>query len=50
VLRSAPVTVIPTAGAHTYKLVVTRTSGTGTFSSNADATRSAFILVEDIGV
>jgi hypothetical protein len=44
------ITFVPTSGAHTYKLVVTRTSGTGNFASNADATRSAFILVEDIGV
>ncbi len=39
----------PTAAAHTYKLQLGRSVGTGTATANAAATIPAFILVEDIG-
>jgi hypothetical protein len=38
----------PTAGAHTYKLSVQRTAGTGTADSSIATDRAGFILVEDI--
>jgi hypothetical protein len=38
----------PSAGSHTYKIATDR-SGTGTRQITANATRPAFILVEDIG-
>jgi len=40
------VILTPTAGAHTYKLSLTRTTGTGTASTYAAATYPAFILVK----
>lgn len=46
-----PITVIltPSAGSHTYKLSMRRSSGTGTLTMSAGASYPAFILVEDIG-
>ena len=41
--------VTPTAGAHTYKATLERTTGTGTLLMGASGTQPAFILVEDIG-
>lgn len=40
--------IIPSAGSHTYKLTMQRTSGSGTLTMDAGATYPAFILVEDI--
>lgn len=40
----------PTAGAHTYKLTVQRTIGTGIITVANTSDRAAFMLVEDIGV
>lgn len=48
VFIQAVAVITPTAGAHTFKLSLTR-SGTGTVTMNASATEPAFILVEDIG-
>lgn len=39
----------PSAGSHTYKLTLTRNSGTGTVGINPVGTDAAWILVEDIG-
>lgn len=41
--------VTPTAGAHTYKASVRRSTGTGSITNLAATTAPAFILVEDIG-
>ena len=43
------VIVTPGAGAQTFKLAITRASGTGTVGLSATANAPAFILVEDIG-
>lgn len=40
----------PTAGAHTYKVVAQRSTGTGTGTFNAAASNKGFIHVEDVGV
>lgn len=48
ILRCAAV-ITPSAGAHTYKLQLSRTTGTGTITMAAGASNPAFILVEDIG-
>ncbi len=37
------------AGAHTYKLTMTRSAGSGNVTMFASATQPAFILIEDIG-
>lgn len=39
----------PSAGSHTYKLSLERTTGTGTVAMSASATQPALILVEDLG-
>ena len=39
----------PTAASHTYNLTLTRVTGTGTLTSNADPAFPAYILVEDLG-
>lgn len=44
------VILTPSAGAHTYKLQLSRGAGTGTLVLNAAATQIAYILCEDIGV
>lgn len=41
--------VVPTVGAHTYKLSMNRSSGTGDTALEASATEPAFILIEDLG-
>lgn len=41
--------ITPTAGSHTYKLSLERTTGTGTVGIAAAAANPNFILVEDIG-
>ena len=46
---TASVVLTPTTGAHTYKLSMVRTDGSGTLTSIASATQPAFILCEDIG-
>jgi hypothetical protein len=39
----------PTAAAHTYKVQVARTAGTGSVTVSASATNPAFVLAIDIG-
>ena len=39
----------PTAGVHTYKIAMTRLSGTGNITMQADPTFPAYIMVEDAG-
>lgn len=46
---TAMAVLTPSAGEHTYKLVLARASGAGTATLIASANRPAFILVEDIG-
>lgn len=52
---SAPVTatdsvvLTPSSGSHTYKLTLSRAVGAGSVETNAQSTRPAYILVEDIG-
>jgi len=46
---STSVILTPSSGAHTYKLVALRVSGTGTVTVTAAASYPAFILVEDLG-
>lgn len=41
--------VSPSAGAHTYKVSLTRQGGTGSVTSQASSTAPAFICVEDVG-
>lgn len=41
--------IAPTSGAHTYKLSLERTTGTGTTDLVANSIQPAFILVEDLG-
>lgn len=48
-LAEGSVVIAPTAGTHTYKLTLERSSGTGTVGISAGTTDPAFILVEDIG-
>lgn len=48
-ILKADAVITPSAGAHTYKLQLSRTVGTGTVTMNASAAGPAFILVEDIG-
>lgn len=45
---SPSIILAPSAGAHTYKLTIARTGGTGTFTFLAGATNPAYILVEYI--
>lgn len=47
-LGDGSVIVSPSAGTHTYKLSLTKASGSGTIDLAANATIPAFILVEDI--
>lgn len=49
-VHAEAIVVAPSAGAHTYKLQVGRTNGTGTISTVHSATIPGLILVEDIGV
>ena len=39
----------PSAGVHTYKVSIIRSTGSGTITLIAGATNPAYILVEDIG-
>lgn len=43
------VILTPSSGAHTYKLSLARSVGSGTVSSKASTTRNAYLLVEDLG-
>jgi hypothetical protein len=47
--RQGSAILTPSAGSHTYKLSLERTTGTGTVTFDAMADRPGFILVEDIG-
>lgn len=47
--RSGFVLLTPSVGLHTYKLSLTRGSGTGTSTLAATATYPAFFIVEDVG-
>lgn len=49
ILSSGSVILTPSAGAHTYKLSLTRYRGTGSASLTANPEYPASILVEDIG-
>jgi hypothetical protein len=46
---STAVTRTPTAGSHTYKLTIAKSTGTGTARVLQSASAPAYILVEDIG-
>jgi hypothetical protein len=41
--------VSPSAGAHTYKVAIRRSSGSGNVNMYSDSQTKAFLLVEDIG-
>lgn len=45
----ATLVLTPTAGAKTYKLMLSRSVGTGSLTMNASANGPAYILVEDLG-
>jgi hypothetical protein len=48
-LGDGSVWIVPSAGAHTYKLTATRFAGTGTLNVEASSTQAAWISVEDFG-
>lgn len=49
-MASGGIVLTPTAGSHTYKLTLAKTSGAGTVTMQASAFNAAYILVQDIGV